>query len=104
MSAHAFSRAVTGAQTKPAPEDEIVEDSEPERQVLRELAKDRRRTRRRIKSKENEAEKSIIEISSDSSDERITPRHTELKTSSARRPAFEPHNVIEISGPCVKSC
>lgn len=85
------------ASTKLAPDDEIVEDSEPEREMLRELQKDRRRVRRGTRKQKTKTRMSIIEISSDSHDERAT-RKVELGTRPARMPGFEPRSVIVIPG------
>lgn len=72
-----------------APDDEIVDDSEPERQERREFEKKKRRQRREKRADEGTKDADIIQLSD---------RHREIAPTRKPIQLIEPHSVIVISG------
>ena len=76
---------------QPAPDDEVIEDSEPEREEVREQEKERRRARRADRDREHK--KTLV------ANDTVRGREAN-RNNVARRPVCRPpdRSVIEISG------
>ena len=76
---------------QPAPDDEVIEDSEPEREEVREQEKERRRARRAGRDREHK--KGLV------ANDTVLGRET-IRNNVPRRPVCRPpdRSVIEISG------